>query len=65
MKTITDEEYEELIEWRKWEKILLEHPEWKLQSFPFFFALRYKTGLSVHTSNAEGGLIWKKNYMNC
>ena len=31
MIEITDEEYEELLEWRKWEKILLEHPTWSLQ----------------------------------
>ena len=31
MKTITDEEYKELLEWRKWEKILLEHPAWSLK----------------------------------
>ncbi len=30
MVTITNEEYEELLEWRKWEKILLEHPTWSL-----------------------------------
>ena len=28
---ISDEEYKELLEWRKWEKILLEHPEWSLK----------------------------------
>ena len=28
---MTNIEYEELLEWRKWEKILLEHPTWSLQ----------------------------------
>ena len=34
MKTITDEEYEELLDWRKWEKILLENPTWSLKIEP-------------------------------
>ena len=28
---MNNKDYEELLEWRKWEKILLEHPTWSLQ----------------------------------
>ena len=28
---MNDKDYEELLEWRKWEKILLEHPAWSLK----------------------------------
>ena len=28
---MNDKDYEELLEWRKWEKILLEHPTWSLK----------------------------------